>query len=52
MLTKVVDILKSSNNVSIYVHINTDCDAMGSSLALKLGFSITTSGVVPDKNIS
>ena len=36
MLTKVVDILKSSNNVSIYVHINTDCDAMGSSLALKL----------------
>ena len=36
MLNKVVDLLKSSNNVSIYVHINTDCDAMGSSLALKL----------------
>ncbi len=36
MLNEVVDLLKSSNNVAIYVHINTDCDAMGSSLALKL----------------
>ena len=36
MQNKVVDLLKSSNNVSIYVHFNTDCDAMGSSLALKL----------------
>ena len=35
MLNKVVETLKEANNVSIYVHINTDCDAMGSALALK-----------------
>jgi len=35
MLNKVVETLKEANNISIYVHINTDCDAMGSALALK-----------------
>lgn len=32
---EVANILKSANNISIYTHINTDCDAMGSSLALR-----------------
>ena len=35
MLNKVVEKLKSAETVSIYSHINSDCDAMGSSLALK-----------------
>ena len=32
---KVIEILSSSNSVAIYAHINTDCDAVGSSLALR-----------------
>lgn len=35
MIKKVVELLKSANTISIYSHINSDCDAMGSSLALK-----------------
>lgn len=35
MLSDVAKIIKESNNVSIYTHINTDCDALGSSLALR-----------------
>ena len=35
MKTRVLELLKSSNNIAIYSHINSDCDAMGSSLALK-----------------
>lgn len=35
MLSKVAQVLKESQNVSIYTHINTDCDALGSALALK-----------------
>jgi len=35
MKTKVLELLKSARNVAIYSHINSDCDAMGSSLALK-----------------
>lgn len=35
MLNKVAQVLKESKNVSIYTHINTDCDALGSALALK-----------------
>lgn len=31
----VIELLKNSQNVAIYSHINSDCDAMGSSLALK-----------------
>ena len=34
-LEQVADMLLEAKNVSIYTHINTDCDAMGSSLALK-----------------
>lgn len=36
MFEKIIKLLNEANNVSIYSHINTDCDAMGSSLALKL----------------
>ncbi len=32
---QVVDALFAAKNVAIYTHINTDCDAMGSSLALR-----------------
>ena len=32
---KVVELLLSANTISIYAHINTDCDAVGSSLVLK-----------------
>lgn len=35
MTSKVINCLLNSQNVSIYIHINVDCDAMGSSLALK-----------------
>ncbi len=35
MLNKVINSLKSAESVAIYSHINSDCDAMGSSLALK-----------------
>ena len=34
-IKNVADILRNANNVSIYTHINTDCDAMGSALALR-----------------
>ena len=36
MFEKIIKLLNDSNNISIYSHVNTDCDAMGSSLALKL----------------
>lgn len=36
MFEKIIKLLNEANTVSIYSHINTDCDAMGSSLALKL----------------
>lgn len=36
MFEKIIKLLNESNNISIYSHVNTDCDAMGSSLALKL----------------
>lgn len=36
MFEKIIKLLHDANEVSIYSHINTDCDAMGSSLALKL----------------
>ena len=35
MKNKIIELLKNSNSVSIYTHINTDCDAIGSSLALR-----------------
>ena len=35
MINKVISLLESASSVAIYTHINTDCDAMGSSLALK-----------------
>lgn len=35
MLNKVVSLLKESQNIAIYTHINIDCDAMGSSLAIR-----------------
>ena len=35
MLNKVVSLLKESQNIAIYTHINIDCDAMGSSLAVR-----------------
>lgn len=35
MINKVINLLENSKSVAIYTHINTDCDAMGSSLALK-----------------
>lgn len=35
MLSKVIETLKNSSSVAIYAHINVDCDAMGSCLALK-----------------
>ena len=34
-LNDVASILKDASNVAIYTHINTDCDAMGSTLALR-----------------
>lgn len=36
MFEKIIKLLNDAESVSIYSHINTDCDAMGSSLALKL----------------
>ena len=36
MFEKIIKLLNDAKNISIYSHINTDCDAMGSSLALKL----------------
>lgn len=36
MFEKIINLMRDANNISIYSHINTDCDAMGSSLALKL----------------
>lgn len=35
MLEEVLSLLNNSQNVAIYSHINVDCDAMGSSLALR-----------------
>jgi len=35
MFEKIIKLLNEANNISIYSHVNTDCDAMGSSLALK-----------------
>ena len=35
MLSEVLSLLKNSQNVAVYTHINVDCDAMGSSLARK-----------------
>ncbi|MBQ8424972.1 MAG: bifunctional oligoribonuclease/PAP phosphatase NrnA [Clostridia bacterium] len=35
MKSKVVETLQNSNSIAIYTHINTDCDAIGSSLALR-----------------
>ncbi len=36
MFEKIIKLLNNASNISIYSHVNTDCDAMGSSLALKL----------------
>lgn len=36
MFEKMIKLFNSAEKISIYSHINTDCDAMGSSLALKL----------------
>ena len=33
--SKVIELLLASRNVAIYTHINVDCDAVGSSLALR-----------------
>jgi len=35
MINKIIKIISDAQNVSIYTHINTDCDAIGSSLALR-----------------
>jgi len=35
MISKVSKLLNDAKNISIYTHINTDCDAIGSSLALR-----------------
>lgn len=35
MLNKVVNLLKDAQTIAVYTHINTDCDAMGSSLAMR-----------------
>lgn len=35
MIKEVIKLLEDAKNISIYTHINTDCDAMGSSLALR-----------------
>lgn len=35
MINSVIKLLSDAKNVSIYSHINTDCDAIGSSLALR-----------------
>lgn len=35
MKSKVIETLLNSNCIAIYTHINTDCDAVGSSLALR-----------------
>ena len=35
MRDKVIELIKNSTNVAIYIHINVDCDAMGSALATK-----------------
>ena len=35
MKNKVIETLLNANSVAIYTHINTDCDAVGSSLALR-----------------
>lgn len=34
-INEVAKLINEANKVSIYIHINTDCDAMGSSLALR-----------------
>lgn len=34
-ISRVAEILQNAKNVAIYTHINTDCDAVGSSLALR-----------------
>ena len=35
MLNEVIKVLNEAHNISIYTHINTDCDALGSALAFK-----------------
>lgn len=35
MIEKISKLLDEAQNISIYTHINTDCDAIGSSLALR-----------------
>lgn len=35
MKNKVIEALKGAKKVAIYIHINVDCDAMGSALALR-----------------
>ncbi len=35
MKNKVIETLRDSKNVAIYIHINVDCDAMGSALAMR-----------------
>ena len=40
MLNTALKALKDSNTICIYSHINVDCDAMGSSLALKEGLEL------------
>ena len=35
MISDIINILNNAKNISIYSHINTDCDAIGSSLALR-----------------
>ena len=35
MLNEIAKTLLDAQNISIYSHINSDCDAMGSSLALR-----------------
>ena len=35
MRSKVISLIENAKNVAIYIHINVDCDAMGSALATK-----------------
>ena len=35
MINRIIKLINDAKNVSIYTHINTDCDAIGSSLALR-----------------
>ncbi|MBQ8451430.1 MAG: bifunctional oligoribonuclease/PAP phosphatase NrnA [Clostridia bacterium] len=46
MLSKVCEALKRAKTVAIYIHINVDCDAMGSALALQE--SLEQLGIIAD----